>query len=150
MLFTRAERYGLRCIIHLASQPGGGLSTLEDLSVEQGISRQYLANIMCHLTAAGLAHTYRGAHGGYTLARPADQITVADIWDAIRSADAPINCVIHDAECPRQTNCPIRHLFEDAFNQLHAYLGRWTIQQLAAELTQMHMPMACGPERASG
>lgn len=145
MLFTRAERYALRCVILLAGRPTGVLATLDDLSAQQGISKQYLANIMGHLTAAGLVHTYRGLHGGYALARPADQMSMADIWDAIRSADAPINCVVDNAECPRIPSCPIRRLFEDAFGQLHAYLARWTVRDLASEIERLHMPMTCGP-----
>ncbi len=145
MLFTRAERYALRCVMLIASRPAGRLTTLEDLSEQQGISKQYLANIMCHLAAYGLVHTYRGLHGGYSLGRPADRITMADIWDAIRSADAPINCIMDNAECPRIDACPVRRLFENAFGELHAYLEQWTVQELASELKKLHMPMACGP-----
>ncbi len=144
MLFTRAERYALRCVMHLSERPSGALTTLEELSEEQGISKQYLANIICHLTAAGLVHTYRGLHGGYSLGRPADKITMADVWDAVRSADAPINCVFENGECPRVPNCPVRKLFENAFGQLHSYLAAWTVQALASELKRLHMPMACG------
>lgn len=147
MLFTRAERYALRCVIHLAERPSGALTTLDDLAERQGISKQYLANIMGHLTASGLVHTYRGLHGGYSLGMPADRMTMADIWDAIRSADAPINCVFDNAECPRISTCPIRNLFENAFGRLHTYLNAWTVQELAAELKRLHMPMSCGPSR---
>lgn len=145
MLFTRAERYALRCVIHLAERPSGALTTLEDLAGEQGISKQYLANILCHLTASGLVHTYRGFHGGYSLGKSADKMTMADIWDAVRSADAPINCVFEDAECPRIHECPVRKLFENAFGQLHTYLDAWTVRALATELKRLHMPTACGP-----
>lgn len=149
MLFTTTERYALRCMILMAGRPQGALTTLEDLSTQQGISKQYLANIMCHLTASGLVHTYRGLHGGYALARPAGRITMADVWDATRSADAPINCVINNAECPNIAICPIRALFEHAFGKLHAYLRKWTVQKLARELTRLHMPMTCGPTRTA-
>lgn len=147
MLFTRAERYALRCILHLAENSRGSLATLEDIAAEQGISRQYMANIMCHLSAAGLVHTYRGLHGGYSLGRPVEQITAADIWDAVRSADAPINCIIDNAECPSVATCPIRKLFEKAFDELHSYLGQWTIRDLSAELKRLHMPATCGQVR---
>lgn len=147
MLFTRAERYALRCILHLAENSRGSIATLEEIAAEQGISRQYMANIMCHLSAAGLVHTYRGLHGGYCLGRPADRITAADIWDAVRSADAPINCIIDNAECPSVGTCPIRKLFEKAFDQLHSYLGQWTIRDLSVELKRLHMPATCGQTR---
>lgn len=143
MLFTYTERYALRCIIHMAERPEGELTTLEELSQEQGSSKQYLANILCHLTAAGLVRSYRGLHGGYALGRPANKITMADIWDAVRSADAPINCVVNNAECPNIRRCPIRRLFEDAFNELHAHLARWTVLELASEVTRLHLPKSC-------
>ena len=147
MLFTRAERYALRSAIHLAEKPSGSVVTLDELSEAQGVSKQFLANILIHLTAAGLLHSYRGLHGGYSLNRPPGRLTVANIWDAVRGEDAPINCVVDAVECPNQSFCPIRHLFEQGFAELHAYLEKCTVQRLVSQLNKLPGPTTCGSAR---
>lgn len=152
MLFTRAERYALRCAIYLAEKPPGTVTSLAELARHEGVSKQFLANLLTHLTAAGLLHSHHGLHGGYTLNRPAGRMTVADIWDALRGGDAPINCFVDGVECPQKSVCPIRKLFERSFARLHANLATCTVRRVAKELAKLPMPPSCAsthPKRSS-
>jgi Rrf2 family protein len=79
--------YALRAMVELAS--GDGMSPVkgERLATSQTIPLRFLENILLQLRHAGLVESRRGADGGYRLARPAEEITLADV---IRAIDGPL------------------------------------------------------------
>ncbi|CAN5531975.1 hypothetical protein BH10ACT3_BH10ACT3_06480 [soil metagenome] len=82
--------YAVRACAELAVRSpdrGSGASKGESLGIAQGIPTKYLENILSELRRSGVVGSQRGADGGYWLARPADQITVADI---IRAVEGPL------------------------------------------------------------
>jgi Rrf2 family protein len=78
--------YAVRAMMELAAQ-GDGPVKGEYLAAAQQIPPKFLEAILAQLRQAGLLQSRRGAEGGYWLARPADEITIADI---IRAADGPL------------------------------------------------------------
>jgi len=78
--------YALRAAAELAAA-GGGPVKREQLSTAQGIPPKFLENILGDLRQARLVRSQRGAEGGYWLAKPAEEITVADI---MRAVDGPL------------------------------------------------------------
>lgn len=81
--------YGTRALAELASRPDQ-LVTSEELAELQGIPVKFLEGILTQLRRAGLVLSKRGAEGGYRLARPANEIAVADVF---RALDGPIAAV---------------------------------------------------------
>jgi Rrf2 family protein len=82
--------YAVRAMLALAEVTDGtvdGLATVEQLADAQGLPRKFLEAILRDLRRAGLVRTRRGAHGGYALAAPANQITVGMI---LRAVDGPL------------------------------------------------------------
>jgi Rrf2 family transcriptional regulator, cysteine metabolism repressor len=78
-LSSKAE-YACLAVIELATAgTNGGPKPTREIALAHGIPKQYLAQILFRLKKAGLVHCVRGTLGGYRLARPADQITVAEI-----------------------------------------------------------------------
>ena len=86
MYISAKADYGTRALLTLAAA-GGGPVRGEVLAREQGLPLKFLENTLTSLRHAGLVGSQRGAEGGYRLARPADEITVADI---IRALDGPL------------------------------------------------------------
>lgn len=80
--------YALRAMLELAA--ADGLVKGERLASAQAIPQKFLENILVELRRAELVASHRGVEGGYTLARPAAEITVADV---IRAVDGPIATV---------------------------------------------------------
>jgi Rrf2 family protein len=80
--------YALRAMLELAS--AGGLVKGEQLSNAQTIPRKFLESILVELRHAELVSSQRGVEGGYALARPAEEISVADV---IRAVEGPIATV---------------------------------------------------------
>src|SRR5512137_2031028 len=87
------SRYGVRLMVALAVNWGGGTSLLRDIARQEGISEKYLGQIIIPLKTAGMVTSHRGAHGGYSLGRPPRDITVKDVVEAIEGKIAPVPCV---------------------------------------------------------
>lgn len=81
--------YALRALLELAASPPGPVPA-ERLSTAQGIPPKFLENILLELRRAEIVASQRGVEGGYRLARPADEISVADV---IRALEGPIASV---------------------------------------------------------
>src|ERR1700680_1989650 len=82
---ARAD-YAVRALVELAAGDARPLSRAK-LAASQHIPLKFLSNILQQLKTAGLVNTNRGSEGGYWLARPAEQITLADV---IRAVDGPL------------------------------------------------------------
>jgi Rrf2 family protein len=79
--------YALRAVVELAATEGDAPVKGERLATSQSIPLRFLENILLTLRHAGIVESRRGADGGYRLARPADEITLADV---IRAIDGPL------------------------------------------------------------
>ncbi|MBO3750204.1 Rrf2 family transcriptional regulator [Streptosporangiaceae bacterium NEAU-GS5] len=82
MRLSVRTQYALRAAVELAAAGGGPLSA-QRIAVAQHIPRRFLDNILLQLRRAGLIHSQRGPEGGYWLARPAAEISLADVISVI-------------------------------------------------------------------
>ncbi len=80
--------YAIRALAELAAAPG--LVTAEQLASAQSIPPKFLESILSQLRSGGLVSSQRGSAGGYQLARPADEISIAEV---IRELEGPIATV---------------------------------------------------------
>jgi Rrf2 family protein len=90
---TAKADYAVRAALELAAAAGGDPVKGEQLAKAQGIPLQFLEHILLELKHARLVQARRGARGGYWLARPPEEITVADV---IRAVEGPL-ANIHEA-----------------------------------------------------
>ena len=86
---AKAE-YAVRAMTQLASVDGGGVVKTDDLAKSQGIPAQFLVDILSDLRTDRLVRSHRGRDGGYELARPATEISIADV---LRCIDGPLASV---------------------------------------------------------
>jgi Rrf2 family protein len=107
---TQAE-YGLICALHLARRADDGPVTGRDIAAAERLPADYVEQIMLKLRRAEIVRSTRGAHGGYQLARAADQITVRDVITAAEHSTFEVHCTSHPVEeerCSSAHNCSIR------------------------------------------
>ena len=83
MKLSNKSRYGLRALVDLAVNSKDGHVALNLIAERNGISPQYLEQVFASLRKAGIVKSIKGPQGGYFLAREADQITAADILEAL-------------------------------------------------------------------
>lgn len=96
---TSTARLGVSVMVDLATRSRSGPVALATISTRQGISVSYLQQIIAHLRRHALVRAVRGPGGGYLLGRAADKISMADIIEAVSSADASerSSCTPHRA-----------------------------------------------------
>ena len=96
--------------------------------------RQYLEQILLALRKARVLESRRGVHGGYTLARPPEQISVGEVLRAVEGKSCQPSCLIEDSQerhaCPEATSCGLRQVWED----LQVTLDRILLQTSFAEV----------------
>ncbi|MER3415127.1 MAG: Rrf2 family transcriptional regulator [Gemmataceae bacterium] len=83
MRLTRATSYALHAMLHLASVKSDVPLASHQIAQARKVPERFLLKVMKPLVAAGLLHSVKGPHGGYRLARPASQITLLDIVEAV-------------------------------------------------------------------
>jgi len=132
MQITRQADYATRAILYLARNRNGRLIATSQIAKEQKIPSSFLAKIISQLSIAGLLHTSRGAHGGISLARKPERITLLQVIEAI---DGPIQlnvCVGTEGVCSFEDNCPIQAVWCDAQNEMITKLRNTNFAQLIA------------------
>ena len=90
MRMSAKAEYAVRAMIQLASADEGSVVKTDDLAKAQGIPPQFLVDILSDLRSDRLVRSHRGRDGGYELARPAAEISVADV---LRCIDGPLASV---------------------------------------------------------
>ena len=119
MMFSTKAEYGVRVMVELSRRNGDGPVSLSEIAQHDGLPLAYLEHLVARLRKAGLVESRRGARGGYLLARPADQITMAEVVEALEGSIAPIECISEGADghlvCTRETEtdhvCPTKLLW---------------------------------------
>jgi Rrf2 family cysteine metabolism transcriptional repressor len=84
---TSRSEYALLALVHLARHDEEGFLTVQAIGEAQGIPPRFLEQILLTLKRARLVRSLKGQHGGYALARPAGEITLAEI---VRLIDGPL------------------------------------------------------------
>ena len=121
MMFSTKAEYGVRVMVELARRSGGGNAfgddsglaaggdpvPLAEIAANDGLPLAYLEHLVARLRKAGLVDSRRGSRGGYLLARPAAQITMAEVVEALEGSIAPIECISESADgsivCARES-----------------------------------------------
>ncbi len=85
MVFSQAGRYALRIMAILAIQPEAALLRAKDLAESTRVPAAYLSKVLRRLTEAGLLLSKKGHHGGFRLARPASEIRLKDVLEAVNT-----------------------------------------------------------------
>ncbi len=129
MRLTTKGRFAVTAMIDLALRCKDGPVTLAGISERQRISLSYLEQLFGKLRRANLVESVRGPGGGYCLARPVAQLTVADI---IRAVDEPLDAT----QCGGRENCHEEHrcMTHDLWATLNAKMYEFLASVSLADL----------------
>ncbi len=127
MHITTFTDYALRVLIHAALRYPEKV-TIEEVATAYGISRNHLIKVIHELGRTGFIATQRGRSGGFTLARPADRISVSDVVKACEHGQPMAECfdVVNNA-CVITPACRLKGMLAEAMRAFHATLGKYTI-----------------------
>lgn len=128
---TRAQ-YGMRALVEVALS-GETPVSLKTIAQRQDLSQQYLEQIFSHLRRAGIVESVRGAHGGYRLARPTDEIDSLEVVELLEGSVAPVACLDDNESCVRVGHCSTESLWRQVDQAVRSVLGGTTLAHLVAE-----------------
>lgn len=94
MIFSSKAEYGVRLMVELGRQTPEQPTSLKAIAAAERLPLAYLEQVVARLKKAGLVMSARGAHGGYWLARPAEEITMDEVVLALEGVIAPMECFV--------------------------------------------------------
>jgi Rrf2 family iron-sulfur cluster assembly transcriptional regulator len=129
MRLTTKGRFAVTAMIDIALHATAGPVTLAGVADRQHISLSYLEQLFGKLRRRGLVESVRGPGGGYSLARDAATVSVAEI---ILAVDEPIDATMCGGEqnCHEDRRCMTHDLWAGLNKHIHAYLSQITLAQL--------------------
>lgn len=156
MMFSTKAEYGVRVMVALARRasetPEGTepVVSLAEIAERDGMPLAYLEHLVARLRKAGLIDSRRGSRGGYLLGRPADQITMAEVVEALEGSIAPIECISESADgrvvCSRESDpghvCPTKLLWTRVRFSIVRTLAETTLADLL--VSSVPLPAASG------
>jgi Rrf2 family transcriptional regulator, iron-sulfur cluster assembly transcription factor len=137
LIFSRQCEYALQAVVYLALKENGKRVSIKDLAKRLSIPYHFLGKIMQDLTRKGLLVSEKGPRGGFALAKPASEITLFDIVNAIDGSDFVRTCVMGFPECSKKYPCAIHAKWENLRDGVYAMLVSKSIEEVAKE---MHKP----------
>lgn len=132
--FSTKGEYGVRLMVQLGRHYGMGPASLAEIAAEEDLPRAYLEQLVVSLREAGLVASTRGAHGGYELARPPQDIVMGQVLRALEGPIAPMICATDDPEhailCDRSARCTVNVLWVRVRDAVVGALDSMTLADL--------------------
>jgi Rrf2 family protein len=151
MLFSTKAEYGVRLMVELGRRAGpvapesAAPVSLNSVAEAETLPLSYLEHLVAKLREAGLVSSVRGAHGGYRLAKPASEIEMLEVVQALEGPIAPMECFHVDREgrvlCSHETDgdraCATKLLWTRVQGGITKALGGTTLADLV-EFSEQH------------
>ncbi|RMF85714.1 MAG: Rrf2 family transcriptional regulator [Planctomycetota bacterium] len=140
-MISQTTEYALRAVVLLARDQSRAM-TVDQIAADTKVPSGYLAKVMQSLGRSGLVRSQRGVGGGFTLARPAEELTLLDVVNAVdpvlRITKCPLEISGHDSRL-----CGLHARLDEAIAGIERCLGSCTIASLYAD--QSHPIPLCDP-----
>jgi Rrf2 family protein len=133
MLINQKKQYALRAVYELAKHQDGPPLKSAKIARSQAIPQRFLEIILNQLKHAGIVSAKRGYTGGFRLNRPANEITVREIFQALEETCSPATaCVscISNGDCPFYGSCVFMPLWNELQSSIDQICRSTTIQKL--------------------
>jgi len=130
---TRGD-YASRALLSLALHESDGPTSVRDIAERTGLPQPYLEQILLALKGAGLVRSKRGVGGGYVLARPPEEITLAEVVSAV---DGPIQAGDFgkphtNGSCDHEGQCVLLAIWGDVGDKMQQALTAYTLADISA------------------
>ncbi|MCU0858196.1 MAG: Rrf2 family transcriptional regulator [Pontiellaceae bacterium] len=130
MKMSTKGRYAVRILLSIARHQGNGPVSKKVVAKDEGISTDYIEQIIVPLKNDGLVVGLRGVKGGFVLAKDAAKITICDILRSSEGTVQLVDCESNDCKGRDKTNCVTRPVWEAASEILAEYFSKITIKDL--------------------
>ena len=128
-------RYAVRIMVYLAARDDQGPARKQDIAEAEGISPDYVEQILIRLRAGGLVQSHRGARGGFTLACDPQQTSVLDVLEATEGPLQIAPCVREG--CDHMTRCAVQGVWSEAAESLRQVFSGALLSALADKVSAL-------------
>lgn len=127
---SKLSDYGTLVLVHLAGCSPERQCPASDVAQETRLALPTVQKVLKTLARGGLVVSSRGADGGYRLARPAEDITAAEILDVLEGPVAITECSHTDGHCELEPNCQVGSAWQKISRAIHSALSEVTLRDL--------------------
>jgi Rrf2 family iron-sulfur cluster assembly transcriptional regulator len=131
MELTRKGEYAIRGIIYLAKQPPGKVALVSEIAEATAVPPTFLAKIFQSFAKLGLVNSFRGTGGGFVLGRPAGQITLRQVVEAVEGPILPNRCLLAEVGCDQLEQCNVHPVWRRVQGEVALILDGVTLEELA-------------------
>lgn len=145
--FSTSTGYALLALGYLARCPDRWVLAKE-IAQHTQVAGPYLSRILHTLEGAGFVTSKRGYQGGFQLARPAAQIAILDIVEAVEREPRISRCLLGLAQCSDETDCPLHDLWKTARARIESRLAKLRLNELTDSLVRRFVEEPATTDRA--
>lgn len=129
-MLTNTSEYALRAVIYLALRPGDGPVKLDRVAEALDVPRNYLSKTLHQLARQGVLVSERGPAGGFRLARPPAELTLAEVVETFEPARLVRRCLLGLGECSDETPCAVHERWKVIAGPMRAFFRDTTVADL--------------------
>lgn len=136
MKLSTKGRYGLKAVIDIAVNSETEVVALSGIAQRQNISINYLEQLIAKLKKAGIVLSFRGAQGGYTLAKKPEEISVGDILRALEGDLSPVDCadvISGGSICSGSDLCVTKYVWKRISDSINNTVDEMMLSELVRE-----------------
>ncbi|MBI9107493.1 MAG: Rrf2 family transcriptional regulator [Spirochaetales bacterium] len=132
MRITTKGRYGLRAVLKLAEAEDNKPISISSIAADEQISPEFLEQIFYKMKKSGIIKSTRGPGGGFSLTKDLDNITLADILEAVGEPVtlSPCSTAGSKKDCPRTGDCSAYDIWQDVSQHLNEYFSSLTLEEI--------------------
>jgi Rrf2 family protein len=128
---TRRADYAVRAMLALSVPDGPRPQSVRRIAERMGIPPRFLPQVMHDLSKAELVEAFAGRHGGYRLGRPAGEISLLDVIEAVEGDTRRQSCVLRGGPCGVEGFCAVHDVFAGAQDDVLARLEKARLADVA-------------------
>lgn len=129
-MLSLTSEYALRAVLYIADQNGNGATRVEEMADALGLPRNYLSKTLNQLAHRGVLTSTRGPTGGFRLAVPASELTLAGVVEGFDADATHRGCLLGRPECSDVNPCPAHHRWRSVAAEVRAFFDGTTVADL--------------------
>lgn len=135
MKLSRAGEYGILGVSYIAQQDKD-ICFIREISEAWDLPESFLAKILQKLAKVGILNSHKGNMGGFSLAKPAEEITLKEIVESVQGPIVINWCELDTDSCNRFETCLLERIVHEATIKVREVFGDYTVADLAAVTTK--------------
>ena len=130
MVLHNTTQYAIRILNYLANESNNRLVSATTLAEKLDISYKFLTKVMTNLAKEGLVNSVRGREGGFTLARPANEIHISEVFNVISGSLKGPSCILGIKNCDHKEQCALHEQWQEPKRLMLEMFNNTTLDKL--------------------